>query len=290
VTPTIQINMLETEREGFYWRISLFFMVISPWILYCLAKLPLNPFMGLALFKVVITIGMFSSIAIVVLLEMLYVRLTKGQVVFKFWLVNPSVDYSGRAMGSVQGCTQAIEKKLINLGFQTEIVQDSSAPAEGKCIQFKKTANKPVHNFLDHAFSGQLSLAPGFNGVEIKSKLTLEDTLILESGELNKIQQVNEFIALKSTEIQMKGVPFTLYCGLIFAYGTIVTGFALGMGWTVNYAMFNSLALSAIGTLALSLFYSFKNGKDFMGWRLVFSGLYLAAVPYLGWMLGKALG
>jgi hypothetical protein len=280
--------MLETEREGFYWRISLFFMVISPWILQSLAKLPLNPFMGLTLFKVVITIGMFSSIAIVVLLEMLYVRLTKGKVVFKFWLVNPSVDYSGRAMGSVQGCTQAIEKKLTHLGFQTEILQDSGA--DGRLIQFKKTANKPIQNFLDHAFSGQLKLAPGFNGVEINSKLTLEDTLILESGELNKIQQVNEFIALKSTEIQMKGVPFTLYCGLIFSYGTIVTGCALGMGWTVNYALFNSLALSAIGTLVLSLFYSFKNGKDFMGWRLVFSGLYLATVPYWGWMLGKALG
>jgi hypothetical protein len=279
--------MLETEREGFYWRISLFFMVISPWILYGLAKLPLNPFMGLALFKVVITIGMFSSIAIVVLLEMLYVRLAKGKVVFKFWLVNPSVDYSGRAMGSVQGCTQAIEKKLINLGFQTEILPDSVA--DGRLIQFKKTANKPVHNFLDHAFSGQLKVVPGFNGVEINSKLTLEDTLILESGELNKIQQVNEFIALKSTEIQMKGVPFTLYCGLIFAYGTIVTGLGLAMGWTVNYAMFNSLALSAIGTLALSLFYSFKNGKDFMGWRLVFSGLYLATVPYWAWMLGKVI-
>jgi hypothetical protein len=279
--------MLETEREGFYWRISLFFMVISPWILQSLAKLPLNPFMGLTLFKVVITIGMFSSIAIVVLLEMLYVRLTKGKVVFKFWLVNPSVDYSGRAMGSVQGCTQAIEKKLTHLGFQTEILQDSGA--DERLIQFKKTANKPIQNFLDHAFSGQLKLAPGFNGVEINSKLTLEDTLILESGELNKIQQVNEFIALKSTEIQMKGVPFTLYCGLIFAYGTIVTGCALGMGWTVNYALFNSLALSAIGTLVLSLFYSFKNGKDFMGWRLVFSGLYLAAVPYLGWMLGKVI-
>jgi hypothetical protein len=207
VTPTIQINMLETERECFYWRISLFFMVISPWILYCLARLPLDPFAGLRIFKLVITIGMFSSIAIVVLLEMLYVRLKKGQVVFKFWLVNPSVDYSGRAMGSVQGCTQAIEKKLIKLGFQTEILPDSGA--DGRLIQFKKTANKPVHNFLDHAFSGQLSLAPGFNGVEINSKLTLEDTLILESGELNKIQQVNEFIALKSTEIQMKGVPFT---------------------------------------------------------------------------------
>ncbi len=281
--------MLETEREDFYWRISLFFILLSPWMLYCLSKLPLNPFMGLSIFKVVITIGMFSSIAIVVLLEMLYTRLTKGKVSFKFWLVNPSVEYSGRAMGSVKGCTQAIEKKLTHLGFQTEILQVSSPDPDDRLIQFNKTANKPIQNFLDHAFSGQVQIVPGFNGVEIKTKLTMEDTLILESGELNKLHQISEFIALKTTELKMQGVPFTLYCGLVFAYATIVAGLCLSIGFKINTAVFNSLSLSAIGTLVLSLFFSFKNGKDFIGWRLLFSGLYLATVPYMSWMLGKVV-
>lgn len=283
--------MLEQKREGFYWRISLFFVFMSPWILYLLSKMSLNPFVGLSLFifKQVVTVGMFTNIAIVILLEMLYSRIVEGKTSFKFWVVNPSVEYRNRAQGSVRGCTQAIEQKLKHLGFQTEISQNFKADREGQLIQFQKSAKKPVHHFLDHAFSGKVTLTPAFNSVDIHAQLTFEDTLILETGEKNKLQAISEFIALKAPELRMKGVPFTLYCGLIFAYATIITGFFISIGWSPNYAVFNSLALSGIGSILLSLFFSFKNGKDFMGWRLVFSGLYLAAMPYFAWILSKLI-
>ncbi|MBW4695695.1 MAG: hypothetical protein KME27_28435 [Lyngbya sp. HA4199-MV5] len=283
--------MLEQEREAFYWRISLFLMFISPWILYSLAKMALNPFVGLFLFKQaiifkqVIIIGMFANIAIVILLEMLYSRIIKGKTSFKFWVVKPSVEYRNRAQGSIKGCTHAIEQKLNCLGFQTDVSNASSTDGEEQMIQFQKSVKKPVHHFLNHAFSGKVMLKPAFNGVEIYVQLTFEDTLILETGEMSKLQAISEFIALKSSELQMKGVPFTLCCGLIFAYATIIAGAFVSMGWSLNYAVVNSLALSGIGTILLSLFFSLKNGKDFMGWRLVFSGLYLAATPYSAWML-----
>ncbi len=104
--------MPEKERERFYWRISLFFILLSPWILYSLSKMAINPFVGLSLFKIVVMVGMFVSIAILILLEMLYSGIIKGKVDFKFWLVNPSVECRNQARGSVKGCTQAIEQKL----------------------------------------------------------------------------------------------------------------------------------------------------------------------------------
>ncbi|MBW4491432.1 MAG: hypothetical protein KME12_27105 [Trichocoleus desertorum ATA4-8-CV12] len=63
---------------------------------------------------------MFTGIAIVLLLEMLYSRVVKGKTCFKFWVVNPAVECRNRALGSLNGCTQAIQQKLNHLGFQVE--------------------------------------------------------------------------------------------------------------------------------------------------------------------------
>ncbi|ELS34462.1 MULTISPECIES: hypothetical protein [Pseudanabaena] len=278
--------MTEQERERLYWRISLSFILISPWILSYLSRIALNPFVTMPFFKVVVSVGLIVSNVSVFLIEILYSKIIKGKPSFKFWIVNPTVEYRNHLQGSVMGYTQVIEQKLNHLEFQVEISQDY----ERQLISFHKLIKKPVHNFLDHAFSGKVILDPAFNGVDISVQLTFEDTVILETGEMNKLQAISEFIALKTSEIKIKAVPYTLYCSLIFAYSTTITGFLICVGWKLDYRILNSLALTGIGSILLSLFFWFNNSKgfkDFIGWRLVFSGLYLSVMPCLAWMIAQ---
>jgi hypothetical protein len=278
--------MNEQERERLYWRISLFLILVSPWILYYLSRMALNPFVPMPLINVVLLVGLIVSNVSVFLIEMLYTKIIKGKTSFKFWLVNPTVECRNKLQGSVMGCTQLIEQNLNHLGFQLEVSQDY----EKQLINFNKPIKYPVHNFLDHAFSGKVTLEQAFNGVSISVQLTFQDTVILETGEVNKLQAISEFIALKTSEILMKAVPYTLYCGLIIAYATTITGFLICVGWRLDYRAFNSLGLIGIGSILLSLLYLFNNSKgfkDFIGWRLVFSGIYLSVMPYLAWMIAQ---
>jgi hypothetical protein len=279
--------MLEQEREKFYWHMSLVFMFISPLPIYFLSKISLNPFLKLSLLQQVIWVGCLSSMVVVTLIEMLYTRIFNGKTDFKFWVVNPVAECKNPAIGSIEDCTRSVEKKLNHLGFKTKICPDVSSKPDCQIIKFDKSKKKHISHFLDHGFSGKVVLDPSLNGVDIYAQLKFEDTLIVETGETNKMYAICEFITLKNPELKMKGVPFTLCCGLIVAYATVITSFFVKTGGNLNYDLFNSLALTGIGMILLSLFFTFKNGRDFMSWRLAFSGLYLAAMPYCSWILSK---
>jgi hypothetical protein len=237
----------------------------------------------------VIWIGGLSSMVIVTLIEMLYTRIFKGKTDFKFWVINPVVEFKNPAIGSIEECTRSVQEKLNYLGFESNICPDISNKPGVQIIKFNKSKKRHISHFLDHGFSGNVILDSSLNGVDIYTQLKFEDTLVVETGENNKMYAICEFITLKNPELKMKGVPFTLCCGLIVAYATVITSFFVKIGGDLNYDLFNSLALTGIGMILLSLFFTFKNGRDFMSWRLVFSGLYLAAMPYCSSILSKLM-
>lgn len=220
---------------------------------------------------------------IVMMIDVVYTRIVKGKTEFKFWVVEPTANHQNRAVGSLDECMQSVKERLNYLRFESSITQDEGT--ENQIVEFGKPKRKQISNFLDHKFSGRAILNPSYNIVDIHTHLKFEDTLLVETGETIKLQAICEFITLKTPDLNLKGVPFTLCCGLIPAYEVIIIGLFAKNGSSISYGLLNSISAVGMGTILLSFFFALKNKRDFMGWRLAFSGLYIAAIPYSAWIV-----
>ncbi|MBD2486352.1 hypothetical protein [Aulosira sp. FACHB-615] len=281
--------MSDREIEILYWRISLLLVLISPWCIYSL-KIAKVTF---AYNFFIYTLLPFLSIPIQLIVVIALVTVKEGKVPTKFWLIEPSA-YSQNEIkaNSLKSCITNISNKLNNLGFQFEILEDGD---KSSCIAFRKEKDKRVLNFLGHAFSGKINLEnqQGYL-IKLEANIILHDTLLIETGELSKIQEICNSLCLKrksqETNIKHKDFPFVLSCGVTMSFITVIVSVFNNLWYVVNNAWLFGVSTTAIGTILLTLFYLQKKQLSSFRYRLVFTGLYLGSIPYIAWITNIKLG
>ncbi|RCJ24738.1 hypothetical protein A6770_03515 [Nostoc minutum NIES-26] len=279
--------MSDREIEILYWRISLLFVLISPWCIYFLKTVKVTFAYNLYIY----TLLPFLSIPIQLIVVIALVAIKEGKLTTKFWLVEPSACSQNEIKAhNLKACITNISTKLNNLGFQFEILEDGD---ESSCIAFCKEKDKQVLKFLGHAFSGKINLENQKGClIKLEAKVVLHDTLLIETGELSKIQEICDSLCLKSQEnnFKQKDFPFVLSCGVTMSFITI-TMIVINSFWSVvNNAWLFGMSTTAIGTILLTLIHLQNKQLSSFKYRLVFTGLYLGSIPYIAWITNIRLG
>lgn len=266
--------MSEQERENVYWYISLFFLALSPVIVYSLFHTNITPAFSLPFFVIFLVV----SIPLTIIIEMVLTIIKGEGDPLRFWLVNPSVTCRHRIEGECETRLQAIQERLINLGFSKDVLAEAGGI---KTILFRKEPRPLGNAFLDHKIWGQVRLQLDTSGVELQTEVTFGDTLIVETGELAQTQALCEYISLQIPEFTYKNVPLTLYCGLNLAFIAAGLSILRYVYPRIQSSWLLSVAAGAGGMILMIVVLMLKDLKHLFGYRLVFAGLYLALLPYV---------
>lgn len=264
--------MSERKREHIYWMISLFFLLLSPLLIYLLLRTDLKFAFPLPFF----TIFMVLSIPFSVLMEIIF-GLVTGTGVGRFNVVNPSISGEFRIEEDYSEYLQKVRERLARLGFleaSFEEVEDIMT------LAFRKTKTPMCNAFLDHAFAGQLSLRPDQFGVDVRLALTFKDTLLMETGEAAQLRALGDYLLLRTADFTYENVPLTLYCGLNLAFFTAILSLVnYVVAGAVNGLLF-TMAAGAAGMIVIMALLMLRDREHLFGYRLAWAGLYLAALPY----------
>ena len=223
--------LTEKERERRFWWLSLFFVLASPLTLYVLVRthysFAFNPF--------VFSIFCFVSIPLSLLVDAVLIKLFDTTSSLRFWVVKPAdevrhllsmpvqngevlfEDLQQRTrLKSILDMTQA---RLEELGFESPVTADASG---GSVIAFRKAKRDPVLSFIDHSFFGEAQVRLLGAAVEVRVRTTFDDTLLLETGEFERIRALGNYISLKSPKFSYQNVPLIVYCGVNLALVTSI--------------------------------------------------------------------
>jgi hypothetical protein len=267
------------ELETLYWRISLLFIAVSPWCIYHLKTIKV----AFAYNGFIYILIPLLTVPLQLLVTTILVSLTGSKMPGKFWIVEPSTSAKNQVKAhSLKACVSNVTDKLSSLGFQFEIDQTLK---DYICINFRKDKEKPIHTFLGHSFSGRIYLQKQNNSmIEIEAQVRLHDTIVIETGDLSKIQELCNLFCLNINATTQKDFSFSLSCGLTLAFLTIIVILIDSFISIINNAFLFGLCTTAIGTILLTTNELLRKKQGSFTYRLVFTGLYLASIPYLAWM------
>lgn len=215
----------------------------------------------------------FLSIPFAALVDLLRATLCGEPV--RVWVVRPTVN-TGRSLAQpFEHARAGIVSRLSECGFGF-----ATAAGEGgaEVIKFGKAKSPLVYSFIEHAFFGELSLKPTDAGAAVSCKLTFDDTLLLDTGERERLSALCDYFMLKSQGFACEVVPMTLHCGLALSFVTVIL--TLTPVRVVSDLFLTCLSASAVGLLLSSLVLIMKDRERLFGLRLILAGLYLASVPF----------
>jgi hypothetical protein len=267
----------EEQRETAYFRIALAWLVVSPWVLDGLVRAGVAPAWDQPRFLVALLVAMPTTF----LLELLITTLLGKGVALRFWVKHPTVRCEHEARGGVEEREREVRGRLEALGFACQ-------PREQGSFRFSKPKRPQVNAFLDHAFSGQVTLgATGF-GARVAVELVFADILLLETGERGKLAALGDYICLRTADGAVRGVPLLVYCGVTLGCATaLASSFVRFWPERASPWLFPTSA-AAVGFLAFALHFIVRDRQQLFGYRLAAIGLLLAAFPWIAWLLRLA--
>jgi hypothetical protein len=269
--------MSEQERQSKYWYISLFFLVLAAVAGYRLYSMGFHPVFFSPLQQQITSVLFFASLPLALLFELLLAVLTGHRKTLRLWIEKPSV--TGQYPVSSANCSAAIEHRLVSLKFQ---ISRKFREADSEYIEFKKDKAAQSYTFLDHGFFGLIELSSAPQGGQITTQLTFDDTLLIETGEMDELQQLADYISLQhDNHQQLRKVSLILYCGIVLAYMTVIGGLCLNPAVLTQRITLTAFANAATLTLIAALILTFFKRSGLVGYRLGFLGLGLAIVPYV---------
>lgn len=271
--------MSSREIESLYWRISLIFILFSPLCIYHLSHIKINFIFNYYNFLIIILL----TIPIQLFLVSILVVLRGGNVFKKFWIVEPyAISQNTVESDSLRRSIDKVSNLLKDLGLTFEINKSENHYV---AISFYKKKDEQVHTFLGHAFSGTIDFMSQSNSVvQIESSVILHDTLIVDTGELAQIKELSDSLCLKVIRKSQKDFSLSLGCGLTSAFATVIVIILdVFLPITIERWLF-ALSTHAIGTILLTLIELQKKPSGSFRYRVVYSGLYLASIPYLCWI------
>lgn len=269
--------MSERQFEVFYWRICLVLIIVSPWHLFYLKKSNLVFDYDSIIFMGVV---LFASLPIQLLMIFIASQFFDQQDIKKFWVIEPSAQSDNKIFNrDLASCSNQILKRLAELGFNPEPEKGNPNSAR---IKFYKSKSKQVHTFIEHQFSEVIDLLNQNNEVLINIKMTMHDTLFIETGEPSKLLSIGNYLILKSDQIKYDDFSFALFCGITLSIMTMLIVLIDAFLFPINYAWLFASATGAIGVIVLALAALVSKDKQkHVSYRLVLAGLYFAAIPYI---------
>lgn len=261
--------MSERDREKVYWRLCLFFALVSPLSVLMTARAGFRPDFSPVYFAL---IG-FLSIPFAVLVDLLRAMLSGEPV--RVWVVRPTVNV-GRSLAQPFEQARALAvSRLRECGFDFATV---SSEGGAEVIKFGKAKSPVVYSFIEHGFSGEMTLKQTGAGSALSCKLTFDDTLLVDTGERERLTALCDYFTLKSQGFACEVVPMTLYCGLTLSFVTVLL--TLTPVRVIGDLFLTCLSASALGLLAVSVVLILKDREGLFGFRLIFAGLCLASAPF----------
>ena len=263
--------MSERDRERFYWRLCLLFALASPLCVLTTARSGFHPEFSTLYFSL---IG-FAAIPFAIFVDLLRATLCGEPV--RVWVVRPTVNVGRSLAQPVAQARAAVVSRLSECGFG--YTQGAAAEAGAEVFKFGKEKSPMLSAFLDHAFFGEMTLRAAGSGSSVTCRLTFDDTAILDTGERERLTALCDYLTLKSQSFTHESIPMPLFCGLVLSLVTALL--TLAPGRVVGDTFLTSLAASAAGLLASSVYFLLKDRAHLFGYRLIAGGMYLASVPFL---------
>src|SRR2546425_2470155 len=172
----------EKERERRFWRLSLFFVLVSPLTVYELVRAHYSFVFNPVLFAVVCVL----SIPLSFLIDTVLIKLLDTTSALRFWVVKPTDEVRHLLSMPVQNGEVLFEgllektfiKKIVDMtnarlaeiGFETTITEDATGSS---VIAFRKAQKNPVLSFLDHSFFGEAQVRWFGSAVEVRVRTPL---------------------------------------------------------------------------------------------------------------------
>jgi hypothetical protein len=273
--------MSEQARERVYWYISLGFLILAAIAAYRLYSADFQPMFFSAIERKLIPVLFIGSLPLALVTDLL-IAVASGQgKSLRFWLPKPSTQcqYVVRR----RQCTAVITDRLEKLGFN---VRHQTTPAGIEYLDFQKAKSEKVYTFLENGFFGRVELSPTPVETAIRTKLTFDDTVIFDTGELTELRQLAEYISLKVARLeQFSKLSIMSACGLAMAYVTVLLSLCVSPAIAAQRAVLTSFANAAILMLVAALVITVMKRPALIGIRSILIGLGLAMMPYLAWIL-----
>lgn len=291
--------LTEKNRERIFWRLSLFFVLVSPLTVFQL----LRTHYAFAFNPILLAVVCFVSLPLSLLVDMVLIKLFDTTSVLRFWVVKP-VDEVRHVLSMpvqdgevlfeellqktyVKKIAHTIQARLTEFGFQSDVHEEKSGAL---VIVFRKSQQNPVLSFIDHAFFGEAHVGLLGAAVDVRLRTTFDDTLILETGEFERLRALGNYLALKTPQFSYKSVPLTIYCGLNLAFVTTIVGTIPYLSSHVGNLLLTCMAAGAGGLILAGLVLMQRRRERMFGYRLAFAALYLGLLPFAALLVAGATG
>jgi hypothetical protein len=275
----------EVDRERLFCKISFPFLLASPLIVLALMRAHYS----FVFRPLIFTIILILSVPLSLVIDLVLAKVCDPTGQLRFYIVKPSDEVQCLlSVPAVEGAESlkeieenylrelvaTIRGRLDELGFQGTFEEDANEIR----IAFQKAAGTPILSFMDHSIFGVIHVRLLAGAVQLQVRTTLDDTVLLDTGEFEKLHSISNYLALRVPTLSCLNVPLAIYCGLNLAF---VASLATIPFFHVGSLLITVLSMGAAGMILAALFLmQRKRGQQF-GYRLAFAGLYLAALPLL---------
>ena len=266
------------REERFYWWLTLSFGCVGV-VLVAAADFSAFSLRGLHLESYHFLVPFFGGLVVTVGLETWISR--KNGVPSRFWIRHPSLTCRHQFAGPPDELVKSLGQRLRAQGFEL-----AASVAPGR-IEFAKASKQAIHGFLDHAFSGWVTLQATSTGTEVEMGLTMRDIVLVETGEYAKLRALGDTLCGIAAEARYEIVPLILRCGIVLA-GLVPLLLWMSCARNGMTPWFVGASAEAAGLILVSVVVLMANRRHLIGWRLIAPGLVLAAIPWIGIMLRAA--
>lgn len=175
----------------------------------------IHPFSSGIMFHQPVFLGvMMASIPVTVLLMLPLRMILCGQRTGIFWIKHPSKTVEHETADPVGLVVTNARKRLELLGFV--VTGEEGTDTERRLLLGKEKKEK-VTAFIDHGFSGELLVRQESGRSRVLTRMVFEDTIVLESGEQERLAALARYLSGASNELSVSILPFTMVCGVTIA-------------------------------------------------------------------------
>ena len=225
----------------------------------------------------VFVLVMFGSIPATILL-FLPLRLTLGAPRGRlFWIKHPAQTVEHVTGDPVSTIASQARTRLEQLGFTVQSTEENGAQTK---ILFNKPKEKKVVRFIDHALAGELLLRRETGRTKVRTTVTFLDTVVLESGEYERMAALGRYVAGSVAELNVAVLPFTMLNGVVIA--TVNLMLLSVASWRTRLAPHElDITLAAVGLILFGGLPILRNRGENYGLLLGLLGLGAAILPLL---------
>ncbi len=257
------MTITDKQREQLCWIVSIVLICSSP-LLSQLAFNHYSQFRFNPFYLLVYPLVMAGILAFELLLSL-------GSPHRKFWVKEPSSTVEQRIANSQTWTTQLMER-LSQADFQVE----QTGPDQWEISKAQASA---VHAYQDHGFEGKISILTS-SIVTAQVSLTMKDTLILDSGELDNLNHFAHYLAGSSSPRSTTNFPFTLYTAVVLSV------LSHGLGYLEHLAQLSfrlptyELGFLGAGSAIWMAAIIWQKRKELTGLRVAIATGVAGAIPF----------